>query len=98
MSFLPKLIYQFNEILTKIIAEHSADIDKIASKFMKRQKNENNWQQFSEKKEVGGISLIARLIIKHSNQGCVLVDKQTHRLTEQNRKQRNKSWRSASHK
>ena len=30
MSFLPKLIYQFNEIT----AEHSADIDKIILKFM----------------------------------------------------------------
>jgi len=30
MSFLPKLIHQFNEI----IAEHSVDIDKIILKFM----------------------------------------------------------------
>ena len=34
MSFLPKLIYQFNEIPTKIIAEHSVDIGKIILKFM----------------------------------------------------------------
>ena len=33
MSFLPKLIYQFNEILTKIVREHSIDIDKIILKF-----------------------------------------------------------------
>ena len=34
MSFLPKLIYQFNEIT----AEHSADIDKIILKFMWKDK------------------------------------------------------------